>query len=150
MSTLQFYTDQLSAAIAEAEASWHEGGIPIGSILLDERGTIIARGHNRRVQESDPTAHAEIVCIRNAGRRRDWQKLTLISTLSPCPMCSGTVILFKIPVVVIGENKTFQGAEHWMQQNGVRLHVLNDQRCIDLMKLMQQEHPDLWAEDIGG
>ena len=87
----------LDAAVAEAEKSWSEGGIPIGAALVDATGAIVARGHNRRVQDGDPTAHAEVVCIRNAGRRRDWGELTLVSTLSPCPMCSGTAILFKIP-----------------------------------------------------
>jgi cytosine deaminase len=141
--------DYLSAAVAEAERSWTEGGIPIGSVLVDTKGSIIARGHNRRVQDSDPTAHAEMVCIRNAGRRRDWSTLTLVSTLSPCSMCSGTATLFKIPKVIIGENTTFQGAEAWMKQNGILLQVINDERCIALMRRLQRERADLWAEDIG-
>lgn len=141
--------EYLSAAAAEAERSWKEGGIPIGSVLVDAQGNIIARGHNRRVQDSDPTAHAEMVCIRNAGRRRDWSTLTLVSTLSPCPMCSGTAILFRIPKVIIGENTTFQGAEAWMKQNGIVLQVMNDAKCIALMQRLQQERADLWAEDIG-
>jgi cytosine deaminase len=141
--------EYLSAAVAEAERSWAEGGIPIGSVLVDAHGTIVARGHNRRVQDSDPTAHAEMVCIRNAGRRRDWSTLTLVSTLSPCSMCSGTAILFRIPKVIIGENTTFQGAEAWMKQNGVLLQVISDERCIALMRRLQQERADLWAEDIG-
>lgn len=141
--------EYLSAAVAEAERSWKEGGIPIGSVLVDAQGNIIARGYNRRVQDSDPTAHAEMVCIRNAGRRRDWSTLTLVSTLSPCSMCSGTAILFRIPRVIIGENTTFQGAEAWMKQNGILLQVMNDARCIDLMRRLQQERADLWAEDIG-
>ena len=139
----------LSVAIEEAEKGWAEGGIPIGSCLVDSEGTVVARGHNERVQSGDPTAHAEVVCIRNAGRRRDWRSLTLISTLSPCPMCSGTAILFKIPRIIIGENRTFQGAEDWMRQNGIELHVLDDPRCIELMERMKREKPDLWAEDIG-
>jgi cytosine deaminase len=139
----------LDAAIAEAERSWAEGGIPIGAVLVDARGTIVARGHNRRVQDGDPTAHAEVVCVRNAGRRRDWAELTLVSTLSPCPMCSGTAILFKIPRVVIGENRTFAGAEEWMRASGVELTVADDPRCVALMERMKAEKPDLWAEDIG-
>lgn len=139
----------LSAAIEQAEKGWREGGIPIGSSLLDEAGTIVARGHNQRVQSGDPTAHAEVDCIRKAGRRRDWHRLTLVSTLSPCPMCSGTAILFKIPRVIIGENKTFLGAEDWMRACGIVLTVLEDPRCIALMERMKREKPDLWAEDIG-
>ena len=139
----------LDAAIDQAEKSWSEGGIPIGSVLVDAGGGIIARGHNERVQTGDPTAHAEVVCIRNAGRRRDWGELTLVSTLSPCPMCSGTALLFKIPRVVIGENRTFQGAEDWMRQNGIDLVLLDDPRCVALMERLQREKPDLWAEDIG-
>ncbi len=139
----------LDAAIAQAEKSWREGGIPIGAVLVDAEGAIVARGHNERVQRADPTAHAEVVCFRNAGRRRDWRSLTLVSTLSPCPMCSGAAILFRIPRVVIGENVTFMGAEAWMERSGIELQVLNDERCIALMRRVQQERPDLWAEDIG-
>ncbi len=139
----------LAAAIEQAEKGWREGGIPIGSSLLNEAGEIVARGHNQRVQSGDPTAHAEVDCVRKAGRRRDWHRLTLVSTLSPCPMCSGTAILFKIPRVIIGENKTFLGAEDWMRASGIALTVLDDPRCIALMERMKREKPDLWAEDIG-
>jgi len=139
----------LDAAIAEAEAGWSQGGIPIGSALLDDQARVVASGHNMRVQSGDPTAHAEVSCIRNAGRRRDWRKLTLVSTLSPCSMCSGTSILFKIPRVVIGENRTFMGAEDWMRKEGIELLVVDDARCIALMETFQREKPDLWAEDIG-
>jgi cytosine deaminase len=139
----------LDAAIVQAETSWAEGGIPIGSVLVDESGVIIANGHNERVQSGDPTAHAEVVCIRDAGRRRDWRRLTLVSTLSPCPMCSGTAILFKIPRVLVGENRTFLGAEDWMRQSGIDVNVLDDPRCVELMERMKREKPDLWAEDIG-
>ena len=139
----------LDAAIDQAEKSWSEGGIPIGSVLVGSSGEIVAAGHNERVQSGDPTAHAEVVCIRNAGRRRDWDSLTLVSTLSPCPMCSGTAVLFKIPRVIIGENRTFLGAEDWMRANGIELEVLDDDRCIALMTRLQEEKPDLWAEDIG-
>jgi creatinine deaminase len=141
--------DWLDAAIEEAERSWREGGIPIGSVLADQGGAIVARGHNRRVQDGDPTAHAEVSCIRNAGRRRDWSRLTLVSTLSPCPMCSGTAILFRIPRVIVGEHRTFLGAEDWMKANGIDVTVLDDERCIALMERLQREKPDLWAEDIG-
>jgi cytosine deaminase len=110
---------------------------------------VVAAGHNMRVQAGDPTAHAEVSCVRNAGRRRDWRSLTLVSTLSPCPMCSGTAILFKVPRVVIGEHRTFLGAEGWMRANGIELTVVDDPRCIALMERLQREKPDLWAEDIG-
>ena len=139
----------LIAAIEQAENSWREGGIPIGSTLLNEDGVIVARGHNQRVQSGDPTAHAEVDCVRKAGRRRDWHRLTLISTLSPCAMCSGTTILFQMPRGIIGENKTFLGAEDWMIKCGIVLTVLDDPRCIALMERMKREKPDLWAEDIG-
>ena len=143
------YSRWLDAAIEQAEKSWSEGGIPIGSVLVDAGGEIVARGHNERVQSGDPTAHAEVVCIRHAGRRRDWPKLTLVSTLSPCSMCSGTAILFRIPRVIVGENRTFMGAEDWMRAGGIVVIVLDDDRCIALMERMQREKPELWAEDIG-
>jgi cytosine deaminase len=101
------------------------------------------------VQTGDPTAHAEVVCIRNAGRRRDWPQLTLVSTLSPCVMCTGTTLLFRIPRVVIGENRNFMGAEALFAKNGVSLSVLDDPECIALMRTFIAEHPDLWNEDIG-
>jgi cytosine deaminase len=147
--TAQSIARGLDAAIEQAEKGWREGGIPIGSILLDASGEIVARGQNQRVQLGDPTAHAEVDCIRKAGRRRDWRRLTLVSTLSPCPMCSGTAILFKIPRVIIGENRTFLGAEDWMRLQGIQLQVVDDPRCIALMERLQREKPDLWAEDIG-
>ena len=149
MSSAASHREWMTAALEQAEKSWSEGGIPIGSVLVSPGGKIVARGHNERVQSGDPTAHAEIVAVRHAGRRRDWSELTLVSTLSPCPMCSGTAILYKIPVVVIGENKTFLGAEDWMRQQGIELHVLDDERAIALMERLQSERPDLWAEDIG-
>lgn len=139
----------LEAAREQAEKSWSEGGIPIGSVLVNTQGEIVSRGHNERVQSGDPTAHAEVVCIRRAGRRRDWRSLTLVSTLSPCPMCSGTAILLKIPRVVIGESQTFRGAEDWMESQGVEIVLLDDPACVELMKRLQREKPDLWAEDIG-
>ncbi|MAB84002.1 MAG: tRNA-specific adenosine deaminase [Phycisphaerae bacterium] len=139
----------ISAAIEQAEKSWNEGGIPIGAVLVDEQGDIVARGHNERVQSGDPILHAEMTCIRNAGRRRDWSRCTMVSTLSPCPMCSGAAVLYRIPRVIVGEHKTFMGAEDWMRSNGIELVVLNDSRCIALMQRLLREKPDLWAEDIG-
>ena len=146
---MNYDPDWLSEAICQAEKSWSEGGIPIGSTLVDEHGIIVSRGHNERVQSIDPTAHAEVVCIRNAGRRKDWKSCTLVSTLSPCVMCAGAIILFGIPGVVIGENKNFLGAEALLCSNGVKIRVINDERCIALMQQLKDEKPDLWAEDIG-
>src|SRR5512145_588044 len=128
------YSKWLQAAIEQAEKSWAEGGIPIGSVLVEPSEThgttgpdqVIARGHNMRVQSGDPTAHAEVVCIRNAGRRRDWSRLTLVSTLSPCAMCAGTAILFRIPRVIVGENRTFMGAEDWLIKKRIEVLVLDD------------------------
>ena len=139
----------LAEAIAEAKRGLSVGGLPIGSVLADSSGRVIARGHNLRVQSGDPTAHAEVVCIRNAGRRRDWPQLTLVSTLSPCVMCTGASLLFRIPKVIIGENRNFMGAEHLFAQAGVKLGVINDPECIDMMARFIREYPDLWNEDIG-
>jgi creatinine deaminase len=139
----------LQAALEEAKTGLREGGLPIGSVLVDRDGRIVARGHNLRVQSGDPTAHAETVCIRNAGRRRDWTELTLVSTLSPCIMCTGTALLYRIPRIIVGENRNFLGAEDLFRQHGVNLLVVNDPDCIQLMAEFVRLHPDLWNEDIG-
>lgn len=148
-----FERELLDAAYEEALAGLREGGIPIGSALglPDGRdgGVVVARGHNLRVQTGDTTAHAEVVCIRNAGRRRDWHTLTLASTLSPCIMCTGTSLLHRIPRVIIGENRTFMGGEDLFAQRGVSTAVVQDPRCIALMEKFIREKPDLWNEDIG-
>src|SRR5262252_2475580 len=139
----------LREALAEARLGLKEGGLPIGSVLADTAGQIVGRGHNLRVQTGDPTAHAETVCIRNAGRRRDWPELTLVSTLSPCIMCTGTALLYRIPLVVIGENKNFMGAEELFRQHGIELVVLDDLECVRMMRDFIRARPDLWNEDIG-
>jgi cytosine deaminase len=139
----------LREALTEARLGLAEGGLPIGSVLADADGHIVAAGHNLRVQTGDPTAHAEIVCLRNAGRRRDWPQLTLVSTLSPCVMCTGTSLLFRIPRVIIGENRNFRGAEDLFRERGVTLKVMDDPECIELMRSFIAAHPDLWNEDIG-
>lgn len=139
----------LQEALAEAKTGLADGGLPIGSVLADSHGRIVARGHNLRVQTGDPTAHAETVCIRNAGRRRDWPVLTLVSTLSPCIMCTGTALLYRIPRVVIGENQNFMGAEELFRERGVELIVMNDSQCVELMRDFIRSRPDLWNEDIG-
>ena len=136
-------------AYLEALKGYEEGGLPIGSVLADAAGKIVARGHNLRVQTGDPTAHAEVACLRAAGRRRDWPGLTLVSSLSPCVMCTGTTLLYRIPRVVVGENKNFLGAEDLFAARGVALTVLQDPDCIALMARFVREKPDLWNEDIG-
>src|SRR4051812_35442892 len=139
----------LEAAYQQALKSLAEGGIPIGSALMSPDGVILALGHNLRVQTGDSTAHAETVCIRNAGRRRDWHTLTLASTLSPCAMCSGTAVLHRIRRVVIGENRTFQGREDWMKSAGIEVAIADDARCVALMQEFIAKHRELWDEDIG-
>jgi creatinine deaminase len=143
------YKALLQEAVQEAKQGLREGGLPIGSVLARSDGQIVARGHNLRVQSGDPTAHAETVCIRAAGRRRDWAALTLVSTLSPCIMCTGTALLYRIPRVIIGENRNFLGAEDLFRQRGVELTVLDESECIQMMADFVREHPDLWNEDIG-
>jgi cytosine deaminase len=139
----------LQEALEEAKKGLLEGGLPIGSVLANKQGQIVARGHNLRVQSGDPTAHAETVCLRNAGRRRDWAELTLVSTLSPCIMCTGTALLFRIPRVIIGENRNFQGAEDLFRHHGASVVVLDDAECIRMMSEFIKTHADLWNEDIG-
>jgi len=139
----------LQAALEEARLGLREGGLPIGSVLADSQGHIVARGHNLRVQSGDPTAHAEVVCIRNAGRRRDWSQSILVSTLCPCVMCTGTALLYRIPRVIIGENQNFMGAEDLFRQHGVSLTVVQDPACIRMMQEFIRDNADLWNEDIG-
>jgi creatinine deaminase len=140
----------LDAAIAEAEAGLAEGGIPIGSVLVHE-GRIIGRGHNRRVQNGSPTLHGEMDALENAGRHpaKVYRNSTIYTTLSPCSMCSGAIALYGIPRVVIGENTTFMGEEEWLRSKGVRLEVVNDPRCVELMRQFIAARPELWNEDIG-
>ncbi|MFN2476658.1 MAG: nucleoside deaminase [Chthoniobacterales bacterium] len=140
----------LQAAFEEAKAGLAEGGIPIGSVLVCD-GEIIGRGHNQRVQRGSVIHHAEMNCLENAGRRKAsvYARCTVYSTLSPCPMCSGAIVLYKIPRVVIGENVTFTGGEKTMRSNGIRLEILQNNECVELMRNFIRDHPDLWNEDIG-
>jgi len=139
----------LEAAIEEARIGLAEGGIPIGSVLV-RQGKIIGRGHNQRVQKNDPILHAEMDAIRNAGRQPAsvYRECTLYTTLSPCPMCSGTAVLFKIPKIVIGENETFLGAEEYLRSEGVNIQVHQNAECINLMKEFIAGNRELWDEDI--
>lgn len=139
----------MEAAYQQALKGYNEGGLPIGSVLADQRGVVLSVGHNLRVQTGDPTAHAEVVCIRNAGRRRDWPELVLVSSLSPCIMCTGTTLLYKIKRVIIGENENFLGAEDLFAARGVELTNLRHPGCTGLMARFVRERPDLWNEDIG-
>jgi cytosine deaminase len=140
----------LQAAIEEARKGLATGGIPIGSVLICD-GKIIGRGHNQRVQHGSVIHHAEMNCLENAGRQKAaiYQKCTLYSTLSPCPMCSGAALLYKIPWIVVGENVTFQGPEEYMRSQGVQLEVLQDKTCIQMMREFIAKNPELWNEDIG-
>lgn len=140
----------MDAAIAEARKGLAEGGIPIGSVLVID-GEIVGRGHNQRVQQGSAILHAEMDALENAGRlmAKEYQRAVLYSTLSPCSMCSGTALLYKIPRIVIGENKTFQGPEGYMRSQGVELVILDDSECIQLMEDFIAARPELWNEDIG-
>ncbi len=140
----------LLAAIEEAEAGLREGGIPIGSVLVHE-GRILGRGHNRRIQRGSPTLHGEMDALENAGRQpaRIYAESTLYTTLSPCPMCTGAILLYKIPRVIVGENQTFLGDEELLRSRGVQVEVVQDPRCIALMTKFIHDRPELWNEDIG-
>ncbi|MCB0046125.1 MAG: nucleoside deaminase [Caldilineaceae bacterium] len=140
----------MQAAIEEARKGLAEGGIPIGSVLVID-GRIAGRGHNQRVQKGSAILHAEMDALENAGRltAREYQRAVLYSTLSPCSMCSGTALLYKIPRIVIGENRTFQGPEEYMRSQGVELVILDDPECVQLMEEFIAARPELWNEDIG-
>ena len=140
----------LEAAIDEAKKGLAAGGIPIGSVLVLD-GKIIGRGHNQRVQHGSVIHHAEMNCLENTGRLKAsvYQRCTLYSTLSPCPMCSGAALLYKIPRIVVGENVTFQGPESYVRSQGVQVEILNDPTCIKLMNDFIAARPELWNEDIG-
>ncbi|WP_426766158.1 nucleoside deaminase [Pseudarthrobacter sp. 1G09] len=135
------------AALEAAQKSLAEGGIPIGASIARD-GVVFARGHNERVQNSDPIAHGEMSALRAAGRQKSYRDTTLFTTLAPCAMCTGTIIQFKIPRVVVGEARTFDGELDLLRSRGVELVVLDDQRCVDMMAAFQADKPELWAEDI--
>ena len=140
----------LAAAIEEARKGLAAGGIPIGSVLVLD-GKIIGRGHNQRVQRGSVIHHAEMNCLENAGRQKAsvYRQCTIYSTLSPCPMCSGAILLYGIPTVIVGENVTFKGPEEYVRSQGVRVEVLQEAGCIQLMRDFIRQHPELWNEDIG-
>jgi cytosine deaminase len=140
----------LQAAFEQAQKSYEEGGIPIGSVLVHQ-GKIIGAGHNQRVQKGSAILHGEMDAIENAGRlpAAVYKECTIYTTLSPCPMCSGTILLYGIPKVVVGENQTFMGAENWLKSNGVEIEVVNSSECVEMMKKFIAEKPQVWNEDIG-
>ena len=138
----------LKAAIDEARQGWEEGGIPIGSVMVKD-GQIIGRGHNQRVQKGDPITHAEIDCMRNAGRIGNYNGVTLYSTLMPCYLCAGAVVQFGIKKVIVGESRTFPGAVEFMRSHGVEVVDVDDAECVEMMERMIREKPELWNEDIG-
>ena len=147
---MEEHKDFLQAAIEEAKKGYSEGGIPIGSVLV-HKGKIIGRGHNKRVQNGSVVLHGEMDALENAGRQPAavYQECTLYTTLSPCPMCSGTILLYGIPKVVIGENKTFMGEEELLRSRGVAVSVADNEECYQLMQRFIKEKPELWNEDIG-
>jgi cytosine/creatinine deaminase len=140
----------LQAALEEAKKGWAVGGIPIGSVLVID-GRIAGRGHNQRVQKGSAVLHAEMDCLENAGRLKpsEYRRATLYSTVSPCDMCSGAILLYRIPAVVIGENRSFRGPEDCLRERGVHVQVVDSPECVRLMKEFIEQHPTLWNEDIG-
>lgn len=135
-------------AVAQGRKSLSEGGVPVGS-ALDLGGKLVASGHNERVQKSDPIAHGEMTCLRNAGRQRSYRDAVLYTTLAPCAMCAGTIVQFGIPLVVVGEERTFPGEIDFLRSRGVEVVVLDDPECQALMQEFQTTFPQVWAEDIG-
>jgi creatinine deaminase len=139
----------LAVAVEEAEQGLEEGGIPIGAALVGPDGTVLGRGHNRRVQDGDPSAHGETAAFRNAGRQRSYRGTTMVTTLSPCWYCSGLIRQFGISRVVIGEATTFFGGHEWLAENGVEVVLLDDPTCVQMMTDFIAARPELWHEDIG-
>jgi cytosine/creatinine deaminase len=139
----------LAVAVEEARAGLAEGGIPIGGALIGADGTVLGRGHNRRVQDDDPSVHGETDAFRNAGRQRSYRGTTMVTTLSPCWYCSGLVRQFGISRLVVGEARTFYGGHDWLAENGVEVLVLDDPGCVQMIEEFIAAHPQLWNEDIG-
>lgn len=139
----------MEVALREARASLDAGGVPVGAALA-EGDRLVASGHNERVQQGDPIAHGEIACLRNAGRQRSYRDMTIYTTLSPCPMCTGAILLFQIPQVVVGEATTFAGDLDFLASHGVDVVLLDDERCTAVMREFQERYPEVWSEDIGG
>lgn len=143
------YERMLRVALGEARAGLDEGGIPIGAALFDARGQVLGQGHNRRVQDGDPSAHAETDAFRKAGRRSDYRECVLVSTLAPCWYCSGLVRQFRIGTVVVGESVNFEGGIGWLRESGVRVVDMHSEECVQLLRDYIARHPEVWGEDIG-
>jgi len=141
--------EMMALALGQARVSLDAGGVPVGAVLA-AGGQVVAAGHNERVQRGDPVAHGEIACLRNAGRRPSYHDTTLYTTLSPCQMCSGAILLFQIPRVVVGEAETFEGDLDFLASRGVEIVLLEDGACVAAMREFQQRYPEVWSEDIGG
>ena len=139
----------LAVALEEARLGMAEGGIPIGAALFHRSGTLLGRGHNRRIQEDDPSVHGETDAFRKAGRQRRYQDTVMVTTLAPCWYCSGLIIQFRIGKVVVGESRTFRGGIDWLRERGVDVIDLDSQECVDLLTAFIEAHPDIWHEDIG-
>ncbi len=148
MHTTAYSQGSFEAAVAEGQKSLDAGGVPVGS-ALDIDGRLVASGHNERVQSGDPIAHGEMSCLRRAGRQETYRNSVLYTTLAPCMMCAGTIVQFGIPVVVVGEDKTFPGELDFLRNKGVEVIILDDPRCVELMETFQTKYPEVWAEDIG-
>jgi cytosine deaminase len=146
---LQVDTKLMALALRQARTSLEAGGVPVGAVLAVGR-EVIAAGHNERVQRGDPVAHGEIACLRNAGRRPSYADTTLYTTLSPCQMCTGAILLFQIPRVVVGEARTFAGDLDFLRGRGVEIVLLDDPSCVAVMEEFQARYPKVWSEDIGG
>ena len=146
---LAFYRSMLSVAIEEAQQGLAEGGIPIGAALFTHDGTLISRGHNRRVQQNDPSIHGETDAFRRAGRQTSYREMVMVTTLAPCWYCSGLVRQFRIGTLVVGESRNFQGGMEWLRENGVGVIDLDSQECADMLSSYVAAHPEVWNEDIG-
>lgn len=140
----------LSLALEQARLSLSAGGVPVGAVLATAAGQVLSKGHNERVQRGDPVAHGEIACIRNGGRRPHYAHTVLYTTLSPCQMCAGAILLFQIPKVVVGEAETYAGDLDFLTDRGVDVVLLNDPGCVAVMREFQERYPGVWSEDIGG
>ena len=143
------YEEMLETAISEARVGLAEGGIPIGAVLFDGEGRLLGKGHNKRVQDDDPSVHGETDAFRNAGRQRDYRETVMVTTLAPCWYCSGLIRQFRIGTVVVGENETFEGGIDWLRENGVKVVVLDNDECKSLLRSFIDKHPEVWNEDIG-
>ena len=139
----------LAVAIDEARAGLGEGGIPIGAALFTRDGKLLGRGHNRRVQQGDPSVHGETDAFRNAGRQSSYRNTIMVTTLAPCWYCSGLILQFKIGAVIVGESRTFQGGIEWLRERGIEVIDVGSSECYDLLQSYISEHPDIWNEDIG-